>query len=69
MPKRFNNLFPRIANFENLFAAWEAARRGKRRRPDVAAFERNLEPNLLRLEQQLRDGSYRLRCGKVLSEK
>jgi len=59
MPKSFNHLFPQIASFENLFAAWEAARRGKRRRPDVAAFERHLEPNLLRLEQQLLDGSYR----------
>ncbi len=59
MPKSFNNLFSQIANFENLFAAWQAARHGKRRRADVAAFERNLEPNLLQLEQQLRDGSYR----------
>ncbi len=59
MPKSFNNLFPQIANFENLFAAWETARRSKRRRPDVAAFERHLEPNLLRIEQQLLDGSYR----------
>jgi retron-type reverse transcriptase len=58
MPKSYNNLFPQIASFANLHAAWEAARRGKRRRPDVAAFERNLEPNLLRLEQQLSDGSY-----------
>ncbi len=59
MPKRFNNLFPQIASFANLFAAWEAARRGKRRRSDVAAFEAHLETNLLRLERQLRDGSYR----------
>ncbi len=59
MPTSFNNLFPQIAAFENLHAAWEAARRGKRRRPDVARFERLLEPNLLRLERQLLDGSYR----------
>lgn len=59
MPKRFNNLFPQIASFANLYAAWEAARRGKRRRPGVAAFERDLESNVLRLERQLLDGSYR----------
>jgi RNA-directed DNA polymerase len=59
MPKSFNNLFPQIARFENLHAAWEAARRGKRRRPDVAAFERHLESNLLSLERQLHAGSYR----------
>ncbi|MCG8348302.1 MAG: reverse transcriptase/maturase family protein [Chloroflexales bacterium] len=58
MPKSFTNLFPQIANFENLYVAWESARRGKRRRPDVAAFERHLEPNLLRLERQLLDGGY-----------
>lgn len=58
MPKRFNNLFPQIASFENLFAAWEAAQRGKRRRPDVAAFERHLEPNLLQLERELLAGRY-----------
>ncbi len=59
MPKSFNNLFPQIANFANLYAAWDSARRGKRRRSDVAIFERNLETNLLRLEQQLLDGRYR----------
>lgn len=59
MPTSYNNLFGEIATFANLHAAWEAARRGKRRRLDVANFERNLESNLLRLEQQLNDGSYR----------
>jgi hypothetical protein len=58
MPKSYNHLFPKIATFGNLHSAWEAASRGKRRRLDVAAFERNLEPNLLRLERELRDGSY-----------
>jgi retron-type reverse transcriptase len=58
MPKSYNHLFPQIATFANLHAAWEAARRGKARRPDVAQFERNLELNLLRLERELCDGSY-----------
>src|SRR5690349_3434814 len=59
MPKSYNNLFPQIASFANLHAAWERARRGKRRRPDVALFERDLESNLLGLERRLLDGSYR----------
>jgi hypothetical protein len=46
MSKSYNNLFPQIATFANLHAAWVSARRGKRRRPDVAAFECNLESNL-----------------------
>lgn len=58
MPKSFNHLFPQIASFANLFAAWEAARQGKRRRADVAAFERHLEGHLLTLERHLLAGSY-----------
>lgn len=59
MPKSYNHLFPQIATFANLYTAWEAARRGKRRRLDVAAFERHLELQLLSLERELWDGSYR----------
>jgi retron-type reverse transcriptase len=59
MPQSYNNLYPQIASFANLHAAWEAARAGKRRRCDVAAFERNLEGNLLRLEHELLSGDYR----------
>ncbi len=55
----YNGLFPQIASFANLHRAWQEARRGKRRRPDVAAFERDLEANLLRLERELLAGSYR----------
>jgi retron-type reverse transcriptase len=59
VPRSYNNLFPQIASFENLHAAWEAARRGKRRRRDVAAFELRLESELLRLERELQAGTYR----------
>ncbi len=58
MPRSYNNLFAQIASFENLYAAWRKARLGKRRRAGVARFERDLEINLLRLERELRDGSY-----------
>jgi retron-type reverse transcriptase len=58
MPKTYNQLFEHIATFANLHTAWEAARRGKRRRRDVAAFEHNLETYLLRLEDELRNGNY-----------
>jgi retron-type reverse transcriptase len=59
MPRSYNNLFPQIATFANLHAAWAKARRGKRRRRDVAKFELRMESHLLQLEQALRDGSYR----------
>jgi retron-type reverse transcriptase len=58
MPRSYNNLFPQIAGFANLYAAWQKARRGKRRRPNVAAFELHLESNLLRLEHELLAGTY-----------
>ena len=52
-------LFESVANFGTLLVAERRARRGKRCRPDVARFVFHLETNLLDLESELRDGSYR----------
>lgn len=57
--KSYANLWPEITSFENLYEAFLRARRGKRTRPDVADFEFNLEPNLLLLQRELLDGTYR----------
>jgi RNA-directed DNA polymerase len=43
------NLYPQICTFENLYLAFRAAAKGKRGKPEVAAFEQDLEPNLFRL--------------------
>jgi RNA-directed DNA polymerase len=59
MPRRHDALFERIANFQALNAAAKRAVTGKRRKPGAAAFFANLERELLRLEAQLQDGSYR----------
>ena len=59
MPRRHDNLFGRIANFLALHAAARRAARGKRKKPGAASFLANLERELLRLESELRDGSYR----------
>jgi len=56
--KRTGNLWPSIVSFENLVAATHAAAAGKRRRPDVAAFNLNLEAELLQLRRELTSGSY-----------
>ena len=53
------DLFPQVCAFENLYRAFRQARRGKRDREVVAAFEYDLEENLLKLEAELRTGSYR----------
>ena len=57
--KRVGGLWAELTSFANLLAAAEAAAAGKRKRPDVAAFEINLEPELIRLRRELLDGSYR----------
>jgi hypothetical protein len=56
--KTYKNLYPQIYNFSNLYAAFRAARKGKRDRPAVASFEFDLEHNLLTLEAELRDQTY-----------
>ncbi len=48
-----------VASLENLTAAARLARRGKSRRPDVEDFFVHRETNLLRLHEQLRDGTWR----------
>jgi retron-type reverse transcriptase len=57
--KTFKNLYPCICDYENLHEAWRKAARGKRRSPDVAAFEYFLTDNLLQLEEELRQQTYR----------
>ncbi len=62
--KRYRNLYPAIHAFGNLFDAYRTARRGKRRRPNVAEFEYRQEEELVQLQDQLaartwRPGPYR----------
>lgn len=57
--KTYKYLFERICTFDNLWNAFHQARRGKRSKTMVAAFEYHLERNLIDLERQLREGSYR----------
>jgi len=56
--KRVGNLWPDLTSFANLLSAAEAAAAGKRKRPDVAAFLMDLEPELLQLQRELLDGRY-----------
>ncbi|MGC9329650.1 MAG: reverse transcriptase domain-containing protein [Candidatus Hinthialibacter sp.] len=57
--KRFKNLYPAVFEFQNLLKAARQAQRGKRFRPDVAQFNLNLERELLSLQQELKEKSYR----------
>jgi len=56
---RIGNLWPQVTSWENLTEAAHAAARGKRKRPDVARFLHELEPNLCKLQRELEEGTYR----------
>lgn len=58
MSKRYDHLWPQVASLGNLLVAYYLAARGKRSKPSVAAFEYDLEENLLQLRDELRSGAY-----------
>ncbi len=52
-------MYDQICAFDNLYTAYRAARQGKRHQSEVAAFEFNLEAELLQLRDELRAHTYR----------
>jgi len=52
-------MYDELIRWDNLLLAYRRASRGKRGRSNVAAFEYRLEDNLLVLQGELRDRSYR----------
>jgi RNA-directed DNA polymerase len=56
--KRHGNLWPQITDFTTLLIAANKAQRGKRFRPNVLAFNHNLEAQLLQLQQELLEQTY-----------
>lgn len=52
-------MFERIISVENLLLAWEEFVRGKRCKPDVLRFERQLFDNILQVHNDLARGTYR----------
>lgn len=55
---RCSHKYENIISFENLLAAWDEFRVGKKMKPDVQKFERHLATNLLSLHESLEDGTY-----------
>lgn len=55
----YNNIFNNVVELENLFSAWDEFKHGKRSRPDVALFERDLEIEIFKLQRELTDQTYR----------
>lgn len=56
--KRLGGLWGDLIRWDNLLLAYRKARRGKRSRLEVAQFACQLEPELLTLQRELRQGSY-----------
>lgn len=56
--KRIGYLYDQICTFDNLLSAFYKARKGKRSHPNVAAFEVNLEYELLQLLEELKAEAY-----------
>lgn len=59
MAKSFRHLYERIYDFENLHQAYLRARKGKRHKPEVLSFERDLEGSLIQLQNELIWGQYK----------
>ena len=57
--KTYRHLYQEVVFFGNLYMAHLEAARGKRGHSDVAAFEFNLEDNLLQLQEELQAQTYR----------
>lgn len=57
--KRYGNLWPQTTSFENLLIASRKARKGKRFKEETARFELNLEKELLRLQRELTEKTYK----------
>lgn len=57
--KRVGGLYGQVICWKNLLYAAQRARRGKRFRPNVARFEYDVEFELLRLQHELNEQTYR----------
>jgi retron-type reverse transcriptase len=57
--KRYGNLWDKLISWDNLVLAAKKAQRGKRRRPDVQAFNFWQEKELLKLQHELITDTYR----------
>lgn len=55
----FMELYPKIYNLSNLILAFKKARKGKTKRDYIVDFEKNLIKNLLELQKELKNETYK----------
>jgi RNA-directed DNA polymerase len=56
--KRYNNLYKKITSFENILDATRKARKGKRFKQSTALFELELEKNIFKIMEVLKNKTY-----------
>ena len=54
-----NKLFAKICNLSTLILAWRKARKGKTKKNYVKEFEKDILGNLLRLQEELKNQTYK----------
>jgi retron-type reverse transcriptase len=59
MAKTYRHLWSQVIAFENLWLAYQKARRGKRYGEPAACFDLNAEENILLLQRELTEQAYR----------
>ncbi len=59
MVKTYNALYAEIISWKNLILAWKKARKGKTKKDYVIEFEANLRENLLQLQKELIEQTYK----------
>ncbi len=57
--KRIGNLYDRIYALDNLYLAYDKAKSGKSKTYGVIHFEKGLEDNMLQIQAELKDETYR----------
>ncbi len=57
--KTYRKLYTKFCSYENLYLAYKKARKGKIKKPYVIEFERNLHENLLKLQKELMEKTYK----------
>jgi retron-type reverse transcriptase len=58
--KRIGNIYPAICEFENLYEAYLEARKNKRYKREVLAFSAQLAENLIAIQRELVDRTYKI---------
>ena len=60
MPKRVNDIFIPAITFRKLLEAHNKTKKGKRFKKQVIEFEMDMESNIIQIEKELLNGTYKL---------